>query len=248
MEILLPIIMIDPVHIVIAFAICTVIGLPSYKMNVVDFSGLLGGYVVGMGIILFTDVKWFVLIFMFFFLSGVATKYKYDQKKKKGVAQAKKGSRGYLNVFGNGLVALSFAVFEGVVGGEIFLAGYLAAVATATSDTAGGEIGRLSKHKPRLITTFKEVPTGAEGAISIVGETAEFLIALFIGVLAFGLGMGHGSNVVIVATLGGFIGAHIDSVLGATVETSVGWWGNNWTNFISTLLGALTGIGLYYLL
>ncbi|HEC95878.1 MAG TPA: TIGR00297 family protein [Euryarchaeota archaeon] len=240
--------MIDPIHIIIAFAICSVIGLPSYKMNVVDFSGLLSGYIVGMGVILFTDLKWFVLIFMFFFLSGAATKYKYDQKKKKGVAQGKKGARGYLNVFGNGLVALSFAVFEGVIGGEVFLAGYLAAIASATSDTAGGEIGRLSKHKPRLITNFKEVPTGSEGAISILGETAEFLIALFIGVLAFGMGMDHGTNAIIVATLGGFIGANIDSVLGATVETNVQWWGNNWTNFISTLLGAIAGVGIYYLL
>jgi len=240
--------MIDPIHIVIAFAICSAIGLPSYKMNVVDFSGLLSGYIVGMGIIIFTDLKWFTLIFMFFFLSGAATKYKYDQKKKKGVAQGEKGTRGYLNVFGNGLVALSFAVFEGVIGGEFLLAGYLAAVASATSDTAGGEIGRLSKHKPRLITNFREVPTGTEGAISILGETAEFLIALFIGVLAFGMGMGHGINAITISTLGGFVGANIDSVLGATVETNVQWWGNNWTNFISSLLGAVAGLGIYYLL
>jgi uncharacterized protein (TIGR00297 family) len=240
--------MIDLLHIIIAFAICSVIGLPAYRINVVDLSGLLSGYIVGMGVILFTDLRWFVVIFTFFFLSGAATKYKYDQKKKRGVAQGKKGARGYLNVFGNGLVALIFAIFEGIVGGQIFLVGFLAAVASATSDTAGGEIGRLSSHRPRLITTLKKVPTGAEGAVSLLGEAAEFFIALFIGVLAFILGLGHGYSVVIVAAAGGFIGANIDSVFGATIETHTSWWGNNCTNFFSSLCGALAGIGIYFLL
>ncbi len=240
--------MLDPLPILIAFAICSIIGLPAYKLHVVDLSGLSSGYIVGIGVILFTDLRWFVLIFMFFFLSGAATKYKYDQKKRKGIAQEKKGARGYLNVFGNGLVALMFGVLEGIFGGGVFLAGFLAAVASASSDTAGGEIGRLSPHKPRLITTFKKVPTGAEGAISLLGEIAELLIALFIGLLAFVMRMDHGANPIIVATLGGFIGANIDSVFGATVETKTAWWGNNCTNFFSTLVGAIAGVGIYLLL
>ena len=237
--------MMDPVHILTAFAICSIIGIPSYKMNVVDFSGLLSGYVVGMGVILFTDLKWFILIFMFFFLSGAATKYKYDKKKKKGVAQEKKGARGYLNVFGNGLVALSLAVLEGIVGGKVFFIGYVASVATATADTAGGEIGRLSKKNPRLITNLKEVPTGTEGAVSLLGEAAEFLMALFIGIVAFI--MGYGYDIIIIAASAGFIGANIDSIIGATLETKMEWWGNNWTNFTSTLIGAFAGIVIYSL-
>ncbi|MEA1993904.1 MAG: DUF92 domain-containing protein [Euryarchaeota archaeon] len=238
--------MVGSLEVVIAFVVCSVIGLPSYQKNVVDLSGLLSGYAVGMGILLFTDLRWFAIIFAFFFLSGAATKYKYEQKKKKGVAQGKKGARGYLNVFGNGLVALIFAMVEGMVGGEIFLVGFLAAVASTSADTAGGEIGRLSKHRPRVITTLKKVPTGAEGAVSLLGEAAEFFIAFFIGILAFAMGLGDGYTVVI-ASMAGFIGANIDSVLGATVETNAKWWGNNCTNFFSSLLGALAGIGVYYL-
>ena len=72
------------------------------------------------------------------------------------------------NVISNGLVAFLMAAF-----GSYYLplaGGFIGAVATATADTLASEIGVLQE--PRLITTFKKVPAGTDGAISILGTSA----------------------------------------------------------------------------
>jgi len=239
-------------RVIVAFAVCSVIGLPSYKMRVVSLSGLLSGYVMGIGIIYFGGWGAFVIIFMFFLLSGITTKYHYDQKKKKGLAEQKGGARGYMNVFGNGLVSLIMAVLFFSTGNAIFIAGYLGSAAAATCDTAGGEIGRLSKTEPRLITNFKKVPAGTEGAVSALGKYAELAISMLMGLIAWGTGMATGNftgiTILAVTVFGGFFGATVDSLLGATLETNKDWFGNNMTNFLCTMSGAGFSIILYYVL
>lgn len=237
---------------VIPVIILCSIGVLAYKAKIVRGSGLWSGFIIGFTVWMFSGWKYFVISLTFFILAGAATKYKYEQKKKRGVAEAKKGARGYGNVLGNGLVAMVCAVLEGIYGGGYFLAGFLGAMASATSDTAGGEIGRLSKRPPVLITTFEVVEPGAEGGITPLGETAELVIAGVIGLLAWILGIESGNfngfRLFIGIAAAGFVGANIDSVLGATCETKLSWWGNNQTNFWATVSGCLTAMLIYYLI
>ncbi len=237
---------------VIPVIILCSIGILAYKAKIVRGSGLWSGFIIGFTVWMFSGWKYFVISLTFFILAGAATKYKYEQKKKRGVAEAKKGARGYGNVLGNGLVAMVCAVLEGIYGGGYFLAGFLGAMASATSDTAGGEIGRLSKRPPVLITTFEVVEPGAEGGITPLGETAELVIAGVIGLLAWILGIESGNfygfKLFIGIAAAGFVGANIDSVLGATCETKLSWWGNNQTNFWATVSGCLTAMLIYYLI
>jgi uncharacterized protein (TIGR00297 family) len=239
-------------EIIIPIAILCTIGVLAYKTEVVRGSGLWSGFIIGFTVWIFAGWEYFVISLTFFVLAGAATKYKYDQKKKRGVAEAKKGARGYGNVFGNGLVAMICAVLEGMYGGGYFLAGFLGAMASATSDTAGGEIGRLSKTPPVLITTFVSVEPGTEGGITLLGEVAELAIAGVIGLLAWILGMHsgsfHGFRLFLSIAAAGFVGANVDSVLGATCETTLGWWGNNQTNFWASVSGCLTAIAIYFYL
>jgi len=236
-------------QVAVAFVVCSLIGLPSYRIHVVSLSGLLSGYVMGIGVILFGGWGAFFVIFMFFVLSGATTKFHYDKKKKKGVAEAKGGARGYKNVFGNGLLALFMIMGWWHYGSAVFLAGYMGAAASATADTAGGEIGRLSKSDPYLITTLKRVPTGTEGAVSVLGKSAEVVICIFLGLVALAGGMTQESlpwwNLLLVTGVGGFVGATVDSYLGATLETNKAWFGNNHTNFLCTVAGAATSMALY---
>lgn len=238
--------------IIIPVAILCCIGVLAYKTQVVRGSGLWSGFIIGFTVWICAGWEYFVISLTFFVLAGAATKYKYEQKKKRGVAEARKGARGYGNVFGNGLAAMICAVLEGIYGGGYFLAGFLGAMASATSDTAGGEIGRLSRTPPVLITTFEPVEPGTEGGITVLGEAAELAIAGIIGVLACILGMKSsnfsGFNLFLGVTLAGFVGANIDSVLGATCETKLSWWGNNQTNFWATITGCLTAVAVYFLL
>lgn len=237
---------------VVPVIILVVIGLLAYKTKIVRGSGLWSGFLIGFSVWMFAGWEYFVVSLAFFVLAGAATKYKYEQKRKRGVAEARKGARGYGNVFGNGLVAMVCAVLEGLYGGGYFLAGFLGAMASATSDTAGGEIGRLSKTPPVLITTFETVRPGTEGGITVLGEFAELGIAGVIGLLAWTLGMRSGDFAGVLlflcVSLAGFVGANVDSVLGATCETKLRWWGNNQTNFWATVSGCLSAVGLYYLL
>ena len=241
----------SPSELANAFFVCLLIGVVAYRLNVIRGSGFWSGAIVGMGILVFGGWNLFFLILSFFILAGAATKYKYEKKKARGVAEREKGARGAGNVFGNGLMALILAVLAGLWGGEFLLAGYLGAVSAVTSDTAGGEIGRLSKKNPVLITTGREVSTGTEGAISFLGEVAEFGIAALIGIIALVLRLGSGTfgglPMVAITTIAGFFGANVDSLLGATVETHVSWWGNNFTNFFSSVTGAACGMILWAL-
>lgn len=240
------------IKVAVAFIVCSAIGLPSYKIRVVSLSGLLSGYVMGVGIIFFGGWGAFAIILMFFLLSGITTKYHYDQKKKKGLAEKKGGARGYKNVFGNGLVSLIMVILFYFLGWGALIAAYLGSAAAATCDTAGGEIGRLSKRDPRLITNLKKVPAGTEGAVSSLGKGAEIAIGVLMGLVAWGSGMSAGSiggiELLAITAFGGFMGATIDSYLGATLETTESWFGNNLTNFFCTIGGALFSILLYYVL
>jgi uncharacterized protein (TIGR00297 family) len=234
---------------VIPVIILVSIGALAYKANVVRGSGLWSGFLIGFIVWIFAGWEYFVISLTFFVLAGAATQYKYEQKKKRGVAEAKKGARGCGNVFGNGLAAMVCAVLEGLYGGGFFLAGFLGAMASATADTAGGEIGRLSKRPPVLITTLETVVVGAEGGVTPLGEAAELGIAAVIGGLAWILGMHSGGFSGLALFLGisaaGFIGANVDSVLGATCETQMSWWGNNQTNLWATVAGALSAMVIY---
>ena len=59
--------------------------------------------------------------------------------------------------------------------------------AAANADTWSSELGILSKSPPFLITTFKPVPPGTNGAISILG-----LLAAIAGGATIGLGTAFG--------------------------------------------------------
>ena len=237
---------VPPHHLILALVLMLAIGYVSYKVNIADITGALSGVLLGVLIIVFSDIRWFAILLVFFILGGVFTRYKYGYKQSLGIAQAEGGARGYRNVFGNGLVALILAVAEGVFGYHIFMIGYLGAIATATGDTLASEIGETSKTQPRVITTFKKVPAGTSGAISLLGELAAIVGSAVIGILATLLGMA-GLHVAAITILGGFIGTNIDSLLGATLENR-GYLTNSSVNLFATAAGAIVSAGLYCIL
>ncbi|MDD4898358.1 MAG: TIGR00297 family protein [Methanocellales archaeon] len=237
---------ITPSYLILVLALMLAIGYISYKVNIADITGALSGVLWGVLIIIFEDMRWFAVLFGFFVLGGAFTRYKYEYKQSLGIAEADGGARGYRNVFGNGLVALILAVAGGVFGNPIFMVGYLGAIATATGDTLASEIGETSEYQPVSIITFKRVRTGTNGAISVLGEISAIAGSAAIGILAIFLGMA-GLQVASITILGGFIGANVDSLLGATLENR-GYLTNSSVNLFATAAGALVSAGLYYVL
>ena len=173
----------------------TLIGALAYKAHFVDISGLIAAFVVGFTIWYTGGPVSFIIVLFFFMSAGLATKYKYNAKLQKNVAQEGKGKRSWINVFGSGIIPMIFSIAMYVAalfpnlasaGWPFFLfGGYVGSVATTTADTLASEVGVFSKSKPRLITNLRrKVPSGTIGAVSLLGEGVALAAGLFIGIIA----------------------------------------------------------------
>lgn len=241
-------------HLSAAFMFSLFLALFAYRQNIADVSAMLAATLLGVLIIVFTNINWYLILISFFLLGGAFTRYRYDYKLMRGMAQSKAGVRSYENVFSNSITALVLAVGYGVYeGANILLFAYLGAVATATGDTLASEIGETYKGKPVMITTFEPVRPGTDGGISILGELVCIGGSVITGILALVLGVidldasGISTYVfwVSIVVLGGFAGTNFDSLLGATLQQK-GWLSNSSVNLVATMGGAcVSGIAYY---
>ncbi len=237
---------VDTVYLLQALVFSFVLGYLAYKARIADISAMLSATLIGVVVIISSHITWLFVLLAFFLLGSLFTRYKYDYKLVRGIAEGKGGVRGYKNVFSNSLAGLTLAVAYGIfpAQGQVLLAGYLGSVATACGDTLASEIGETYKGEPRMITTFKKAKPGTDGAISNLGEAAAFFGASAVAVLAFFL-IRKDFNLTIAAAAGGFIGTNIDSVLGATLQQK-GYLSNNGVNLFATISGAIIAGLLYY--
>ena len=231
---------------VIIFAF--VLGYLAYWMRIADISAMLSATLLGIVIIISTDVRWYLMLLAFFLLGGLFTRYKYDFKKARGIAESRGGVRSYKNVFSNSLVALALAVAYKVFPSYamLLLPAYLGSIATATGDTLASEIGQTWKGEPIMITTFKKVRHGTDGGVTTLGEFAAFAGAGAIALLSL-MFLKNDVGLAFAVLAGGFIGTNIDSVLGATLQQR-GYLSNNGVNLFATISGAIISAILYSLL
>lgn len=238
---------VDTLYLMLVLAFSFLLGYLAYKARIADISAMLSATLLGVVIIISSDKGWFLfsILLAFFFLGSLFTRYRYGYKMALGIAERKKGIRGYKNVFSNSLAALSLAVAYGIFPshGKILLAAYLGSVATACGDTLASEIGETYRGEPRMITTLRKVRAGTDGAISHIGEGAAFFGASVIALLAF-LSIQKDFGLAAAVTAGGFIGVNIDSILGATLQQK-GYLSNNGVNLFATISGAIISAILF---
>ena len=219
-------------------------GYISYRFRVADISGLFSGAMIGIILIVFADVRWFLIMLTFFIVGAGATRYRYAEKERLGVAQEHGGVRGYFNVFANGLVATGAAILYGVTGQPAFVALFMGSVASAAADTTASEIGVTGK-TPYLITTLRPVPRGTNGGVTLRGEAAAVVAAVVVALAAWAMGVAD-PRMVAATVVAGFIGTNVDSLVGATLENS-GRIGNAGTNLTATFVGGVSGMLIYLL-
>lgn len=207
----------------------------------VTTSGALAGAVVCFALL--RGVGWggFLALCAVFLLTWAATRIGYTRKLKLGTAESGRG-RDALQVFANLALAGVCAVVYGFAQHPKFAAAVVAALAEASGDTVESEIGQAVGGVPRLVTNWKQVPIGTDGAITVRGTLAGGLAIITVVAVCFLAGVVDrraafiSAGAALVATLA-------DSLLGATLERNQRL-GNNGVNFLSTLLAAAIALAL----
>jgi uncharacterized protein (TIGR00297 family) len=239
-----------PLPVIAGLLAAGAIGFLAYKVGALTASGaiatcLIGGIVFGFG-----GPGAATLLILFFVSSTALSFYRRSDALKRDASEQfeKDGRRDAGQVLANGGVAAGAALLGALVPNVavsgFMLGAYCGALATATADTWATEIGVLSRRKPRLITTLKEVEPGTSGGVTPVGTLASLAGALLIGVASIFLAMSPNigglrwdlTNIDVVqvawwghfqalpllgaSVLGGMLGSLLDSLLGATLQGS----------------------------
>lgn len=238
----------DIVAITTAVVVTFTLGILAYAVDAASIEGMIAGILLGLLAIVLGGYNWLAILFAFFAIGGASSKFRYEQKLEHGVAEENGGARGGTNVLANSSVGIGALLLyrlthDGILAGDplLYFFAFAGAIATALSDTLASEIGG-SYGRTRLITTFKPVPPGTDGGVTLQGLLAGIIGAGIIALIAhqtFGIIEVFGAGIIVVA---GVAGMTIDSLLGATIEGSV--LGNGSVNFTATLSGAIVAVFL----
>jgi uncharacterized protein (TIGR00297 family) len=245
------------------------VGWLGYQARALTASGAATAALIGVVIFSFGGLGAAILVMIFFISSSVLTRFKAKQKETFQLNFEKGGRRDLWQVLANGGIAAIFVMVHAWSGSPIALIGFVGAMAVATADTWGTEIGVLSQRKPRSILTGQIVPRGTSGGVTLLGTSATILGGLAIG--AAGLLLLGDWRVIPLGMIGGVSGATIDSLLGArwqamyfcpacAVETESrrehhcgkrteyrrgwSWLNNDGVNLLATIVGAGVSVGL----
>ena len=170
-----------------------------------------------------------------FLMTWVSTRLGYHRKLALGIAERREGRNAW-QVLANLAVAAMGAVVFGDTGNRVWLVAAIAALTEAATDTVASEIGQYRRADSRLITTWKRVPAGTDGGITIPGSIAGLAAGLVIAEVATAGGMLLPGQFWI-PVVAGFAGMLFDSILGATLQRR-GWISNQAVNLCSTLAAA----------
>ncbi|CAL0310696.1 unnamed protein product [Lupinus luteus] len=190
----------------------------------------------------------FLLVATYFVIGTAATKVKMAQKVAQGVAEKRGGRRGPSSVIGSsvaGCVCAFLTIFG--VGGDTFSQlwrlGFVASFCTKLSDTVASEIGKAYGKTTYLVTTFKVVPRGTEGAVSVEGTLAGFFAAIVLAIVACFLGE-VGRYEAVICVLASQIANLGESIIGAALQEKEGfrWLNNDAVNIINISMGSVIAV------
>jgi uncharacterized protein (TIGR00297 family) len=221
----------------------TVVAIAGYAAGTVSVAGALCGAIIGT--VVFTSLGWqgWALLLFTFVAASIASRAGLARKERLGIAEARGGRRGPGNAIANTGIAAIAALLAGLdVHTEAARLAFVAALATAGSDTIASELGKAFGQRTFSITTLARVPPGTSGAISVEGTLAGVMGALALGAAGAMLGLVP-AVVVAAVVLGATGGSIVESWLGATLEAP-GILNNDVLNFINAGVGVAATLGI----
>lgn len=229
-----------------ALAINAAVSIAVVALRVVRPTGGVAGFVLGSLVYAFGGPKLYALLWIFFAIGTIATRFGKRRKEAMGKAEEAGGKRGVKNVLANVSVPAFFAVLSGMTANPALSAAFAlacaAAFATALMDTVGTEVGQAIKTPTVLLPDLMRVPPGTDGAVSIAGTLAGLVAAGFLAATAVDL---HA------ATPRGGIVIVVAATLGTVAESLLGRAGAPWKvtsghvlNFYNTIVGAAAALAL----
>jgi uncharacterized protein (TIGR00297 family) len=229
-------------RLLLAVAINLAFGALAWWRGAVSRSGFIGGVIVGTLLFWFGGAGAFAALASFFVVGTAATRLGYRRKAAQGLAQEEGGRRGTRHALANCGTGLGLALTMPFWTSIAPAVGLVAAFATAASDTLGSEIGQLYGRRPFLPTTFRRVPAGTEGAVSVEGTLAGIVGSIALAAVGWVSGL-YGAVWMSAIVVGAFAGTTVESYVGAIWgrEAKVG---NETMNFLNTLVGAAVAMAI----
>jgi uncharacterized protein (TIGR00297 family) len=206
----------------------------------VTTSGALAGALVCFALLAGVGWRGLVALFVVFVFTWAATHIGYARKQSLGTAEPRAG-RSAAQVFANlGVAAICALIYATTWRDQRLLMATAAALAEAAADTVSSEMGQAVGGVPRLVTDWKPVVAGTDGAITLAGTASGVAGAIVVSLSGV---IGFGWRSVPICAAAATIGTIADSFLGATLERR-GLLDNNAVNFSSTAIAALIAFAL----
>ena len=201
-----------------------------------------------LGTLLWGSLGWkgWMSVVIYLLLGSLVTKVGFKYKNKLGIAEKRGGRRGPENVLGSASTGLFLALMINLNLANLTLlkVGFAASFAAKLADTFGSEIGKRYGKNTFLITTFKKVRQGTEGAISLEGTIASLFGALIMSFSMFILGFITIEKGFFIVCFSGFAATIFESFIGAKFQDKFNL-SNEAVNAIQTSFSATLAIISY---
>ncbi len=219
-----------------AALITVAFALVAHRMRAVDLSGAVAGAIVSFLLYVGTGPGGFISLVALFVMTAASTRLREDRKQRLQLAENRGGRNGW-QVAANLAVAAVLGVLSLYFRREPLRLAMIAALAEAACDTVSSECGKALASRVYLITSFRRVAVGTDGAISLLGTLSGIAAAILIALVGAWWHLLPSPHWIVAAAGAGILGMFIDSFLGATLQQR-GWLSNSGVNFVSTIAAA----------
>lgn len=200
-------------------------------------TGAVAGGLIGALIVVGTGLAGWTVLIVTFVVVSLTTRLGHARKAQAGIAEDRGGRRGPGNAIANtGLAAWAALVATGAADPALPLLVLVASLVTAGSDTVASEMGKAYGRTTWLLTSFRRVPPGTTGAVSLEGTLAGVMAAVLLALVGAWMALVPMSAVPVIA-IAATLASLIEGVIGATFEAR-GMLTNDAVNFMNSAIGA----------